>query len=109
MSRPSCLVYEEDAQRNDQVGPCPRYSDLLPSKGTTDGKAEKKGVAKILFYRYLWFFTGCGGHTKPSEKLFTSQLSEKLSGGGYPRHIMRQTDFRDSISAPRLCWGMWEP
>lgn len=97
LSSPSCPVHEEDAQRNDWLCSYPRYLDLLPSKGTTGGKAEKKGVAKILFCRCLWLFTGCGGHKKPSEKSLTSLPSEKLSGGGYPRHITRQTDIRDWV------------
>lgn len=109
MSSPSGPVCEEDAQRNDQVGSCPRCSDLLPSKGATDGKAEKKGVAKILFCRCLWLFTGSGGHMKPSEKSFTSLPSEKISVGEYSHHIMRHSDFRDTVSASKLYWEMWEP
>lgn len=104
MSSPS-PVQEEGAQRNDQIGSCPRCSDPLPSKGATEGKTEKKGVARILFCRHLWLFTGCRGHIKPSEKSFTSPPFDKLSGGGYPCHIMRQTDFRDSVSDQSCAGG----
>lgn len=31
---------------NDQAGCCPRHSDLLPSKGATEGRTEEKGAEK---------------------------------------------------------------
>lgn len=71
VSSPSCSVYDEDPQMNDQVGCFPRCSDLLPSKGATDGRTEKRDAAKRQFCRCLWFCTGSGRHMKPPEKQFT--------------------------------------